>query len=117
VITPSGVAGISLSGQATLPAGSARAGTPAANTGTTAGSGQPGLPIQRFKVANTGGTGVNLRDQASTKTGKIITNVPEGTEVQATGPAVDGEGGPWYPVQVGNFTGFIRNDFLVAVTP
>ena len=116
VITPSGVAGIS-NGQATLPAGSARAGTPAANTGTTAGSGQPTLPIQRFKVANTGGTGVNLRDKPDTKTGKIITNVPEGTEVQATGPAVDGEGGPWYPVQVGNFTGFIRNDFLVAVTP
>jgi Bacterial SH3 domain len=116
VITPSGVAGIS-NGQATLPAGSARAGTPAANTGTTAGSGQPNLPIQRFKVANTGGTGVNLRDKPDTKTGKIITNVPEGTEVQATGPAVDGEGGPWYPVQVGNFTGFIRNDFLVAVTP
>ena len=114
VITPSGVAGIA---QATLPAGSARAGTPGANTGTTAGSGQPSLPIQRFKVANTGGTGVNLRDKPDTKTGKIITNVPEGTEVQATGRAQDGEGGPWYPVQVGNFTGFIRSDFLVPVTP
>jgi hypothetical protein len=114
VITPSGVAGIT---QATLPAGTGRAGTPGANTGTTTNSGQPSLPIQRFKVANTGGTGVNLRDKPDTKTGKIITNVPEGTEVQATGPAVDGEGGPWYPVQVGNFTGFIRNDFLVAVTP
>ncbi len=117
VITPSGVAGIAPGGQATLPAGSARAGTPGANTGTTAGSGQPGLPIQRFKVANTGGTGVNLRDQSSTKTGKVITNVPEGTEVQATGPSVDGEGGTWTPVQVGNFKGFIRNDFLVAVNP
>jgi len=117
VITPSGVAGIPSSSQATLPAGTGRAGTPGANTGTTAGSGQPGLPIQRFKVANTGGTGVNLRDQASTKTGKVITNVPEGTEVQATGPSIDGEGGPWTPVQSGNYKGFIRNDFLVAVTP
>lgn len=112
VITPSGVAGIT---QATLPAGTSLTGTPGANTGTTAGASQPALPVKRFKVANTGGTGVNLRDKPSTTTGKIITNVPEGTEVQATGPSVDGEGGPWTPVQVGNFTGFIRNDFLQAV--
>ena len=114
VITPSGVAGIP-SGQATLPAGTQRAGTPGANTGTTAGGSSPTLPIQKFKVANTGGTGVNLRDKPDTKAGKIVTNVPEGTEVQATGPAVDGEGGTWYPVQVGDKAGFIRNDFLVAV--
>ncbi|MDQ6909033.1 MAG: SH3 domain-containing protein [Chloroflexota bacterium] len=114
VITPSGVAGIP-SGQATLPAGTQRAGTPGANTGITAGGSSPTLPIQKFKVANTGGTGVNLRDKPDTKAGKIVTNVPEGTEVQATGPAVDGEGGTWYPVQVGDKAGFIRNDFLVAV--
>jgi hypothetical protein len=42
--------------------------------------------------------------------------VPEGTEVQATGPAVDGtSGGTWYPVQVGDKSGYIRSDFLKAV--
>jgi len=113
VITPGGVTGITT--QPTLPAGSPRPGTPAANTGPIASGSSPTLPIQKFKVANTGGTGVNLRDKPDTKAGKIVTNVPEGTEVQATGPAVDGEGGPWYPVQVGDKSGFIRNDFLVAV--
>lgn len=96
------------SGQATLPAaGSTVAGAP--------GSSQPILPVKRFKIANTD-VGVNLRDKPSTS-GKIVANLPQGTEVQATGAAVDGEGGPWYPVQVGDKTGFIRNDFLTPVNP
>lgn len=113
VITPSGVAGIP--GQATLPAGSARTGTPAASTGGTPGAGQGTLPIQRFKITNTDGAGVNMRDKPDVG-GKLVQTVPEGTEVQATGPAVDGtSGGTWYPVQVGDKSGYIRSDFLKAV--
>ncbi len=114
VIVPNGTVGVPVN-QATLPAKPPGVGTPAAGTGPTAGGASPILPIQKFKVANTDGAGVNMRDKPDTKAGKVVTNVPEGTEVQATGPAVDGEGGPWYPVQVGDKSGFIRNDFLKAV--
>ncbi|MHB8647137.1 MAG: hypothetical protein ACYDAR_15210 [Thermomicrobiales bacterium] len=115
VVTSSGV--VPITTQATLPAGTPGTGTPVANTGTTTGTGQNPLPIQKYKVTNTGGAGVNLRDKPDVKTGKIVTNVAEGTEVQATGSAVDdGQGGTWTPVQVGNYKGFIRNDFLTAIT-
>lgn len=114
VITPSGVAGIP-SGQATLPAGTRGAGTPAASTGSSPAAGQGTLPIQRFKITNTDGAGVNMRDKPDVG-GKLVQTVPEGTEVQATGPAVDGtSGGTWYPVQVGDKSGYIRSDFLKAV--
>jgi hypothetical protein len=113
VITPSGVAGIS--SQATLPAGTVRTGTPAASTGGTPGAGQGTLPIKRFTITNTDGAGVNMRDKPDVA-GKLVQTVPEGTEVQATGPAVDGtSGGTWYPVQVGDKSGYIRSDFLKAV--
>ncbi|MGI8857596.1 MAG: SH3 domain-containing protein [Thermomicrobiales bacterium] len=114
VITPSGVAGIS---QATLPAGSRPPGTPAASTGGTPGAAQGTLPIKRFTITNTGGVGVNMRDKPDVG-GKLVQTVDEGTEVQATGPAVDGtSGGTWYPVQVGDKSGYIRSDFLKAVGP
>ena len=89
VITPSGVAGIT---QATLPAGTVRTGTPAASTGGTPAAGQGTLPIMRFTITNTGGAGVNMRDKPDVA-GKLVQTVPEGTEVQATGPAVDGTAG------------------------
>ena len=71
---------------------------------------------RKFKVANTDGGTVNLRDKPDTRTGKIVTTLPEGTEVQASGGAVAGEGGDWYPVQVGGKSGFIRADFLTPVS-
>ncbi len=71
---------------------------------------------QRLKVANTDGDSVNLRDKPDMKTGKIVATLPEGTEVQATGPPVDGDAGGWYPVRSGDTTGFIRAAYLVPIT-
>ncbi len=117
VITPSGVAGIAPNGQATLPAGTARAGTPGANTGTTAGSGQPGLPVRRFTVS-AGGSGANMRTNPDTKSNPPIATIPDGTEVQVVdGPQNGADGIPWYKVSAGDKTGWIRSDFLKPVTP
>ncbi len=114
IIVPNGTAGLPAGGQATLPAGSPKPGTPVAGTGGTPG-GQPALPVKRFKVANTDGVGANMRDKPDVA-GKLVQTVPEGTEVLASGPAVDGTaGGTWYPVQVGDKSGFIRSDFLKSV--
>ncbi len=66
-------------------------------------------------VVNTDGTGVNLRDKPDDTTGKILTNVPEGTQVVATGAAVNSDhpaSSSYYPVRVGDKTGYIRADFL-----
>lgn len=85
--------------------GSARPSTTAATTGTG----------KRFKVANTDGAGVNMRDKPDVN-GKLIATIPEGTEVQALGNPVDGtSGGTWYNVQVGDKQGYIRSDFLKPV--
>lgn len=108
VIVPGGTAAVG-TGQATLPAG---AGTPAASTG---GTKAPTLPVKRFKVANTDGAGVNMRDKPDVA-GKLVATIAEGTEVQATEGPVDGtSGGTWYKVQAGDKTGYIRSDFLKPV--
>ena len=109
VITPNGPASLPSGAGAT---GSQPAGTPRASTGQNP---LPTVAVQRFKVTNTGGSGVNMRDKPDVA-GKLVQTVPEGTEVQATGPPVEGtSGGTWYPVQVGNQSGYIRSDFLQAV--
>ena len=47
------------------------------------------------------------------KTGKVLTTVAEGTDVQVTGPLVTSDdGGTWYPVQIGATVGFMRAEFL-----
>ncbi len=71
---------------------------------------------KKFKVANTDGEGANLRDKPDMKTGKVVTIVVEGTDVQVTGPAVDADSGSWYPVQVAGKSGFMRAEYLSAVS-
>lgn len=109
VITVPGSGTTTAGGQATLPVGSAPA---ASGTARPAGSAAAG---KRFKVANTDGAGVNMRDKPDVA-GKLITTVPENSEVQAVvGPQDGTAGGTWYQVQWGNYTGWIRSDFLTPV--
>ncbi len=87
--------------------------TPATATPT------PSTPVpstRKFTVANTDGDNVNVRDKPDTNTGKIVTTVTEGTVVQVTGPAVTSGGTTWYPVQIGNTSGFMRADYLTPAT-
>lgn len=70
---------------------------------------------RKFTVANTDGDSVNLRDKPDGKSGKILTTVPEGTAVQVTGPIINADGATWYPVQVGDKSGFMRADYLSPV--
>lgn len=120
--TPAATAAVSGIAPTLRPTVAPSATAPARQTATVpVGSAQssqtlPTVTAKRFVVANTDGVGVNLRDKPDPYTGLIVTNVPEGTEVQSTGPAVDGYGGTYYPVQVGNLSGFIRSDFLKAVS-
>ncbi len=74
-------------------------------------------PAQKLVVANTDGDGANLRDKPDMTTGKILANIAEGSVVQATGPTVaDTAGKSWYPVQIGNLSGFMRADYLNVVS-
>jgi hypothetical protein len=86
--------------------------TPTSTSTTTATS----TATKKFKVANTDGDPVNLRDKPDNRTGNIIATVPEGTEVQANGGSVQGQGGTWYPVKVGGKSGFILSDYLTPVS-
>ncbi len=57
-------------------------------------------------------TGVNLRAEASTAS-EVVTVLDGGTEVTVTGPAEEGDGLVWWPVEDadGN-TGYVAEDFL-----
>ena len=71
-------------------------------------------------VVNTDGTGVNLRDKPDDTTGKVLANVPEGMQVVATGAAIKSDhpaSSSYYPVRVGDKTGYIRTDYLAASPP
>jgi len=82
--------------------------TPLANT-SSGGTGQ------RFKVANTGGTGVRLRT-APSKTAQVATVLPEGTVVEVVGDDKQGDGLTWKNVRgPGDGKGYVAADYLVAV--
>jgi len=85
---------------------------PAPPPGTTPAPPTPVPAARPFIVANAGGDGVNLRDAPSMTTGKVLITVPEGTDVLVTGPTVDGDGGTWYPVQIGDTSGFMLSEYL-----
>lgn len=109
VITVPGTGNATPGGQATLPVGSVPVASGAPRPTGAVGTGK------RFRIANTGGDGVNMRDKPDVA-GKLITTVPENSEVQAVAGPQDGTaGGTWYQVQWGNYTGWIRSDFLTPV--
>jgi hypothetical protein len=65
-------------------------------------------------VANTGGTGVNMRSTASVD-GEIVAVVPDGTELTVIGEAEEADGYVWWPVQGEIGTGYIVQDFLTLI--
>jgi hypothetical protein len=65
-------------------------------------------------VANTGGTGVNMRSTASVD-GEIVNVVLDGTEFTTTGPSEEADGYVWWPVEGEAGTGYIVADFLTLV--
>ncbi len=78
---------------------------------TTAGGGQLASGGSAV-VANTGGTGVNMRD-APTTGGNVVTTLSDGTAVTITGNSVDADGYTWWPVKTSDGTaGYIVADFL-----
>ncbi len=63
-------------------------------------------------VANTGGTGVNMRD-APTTGGNVVDTLSDGTAVTITGDSVDADGYTWWPVKTSDGkTGYIVADYL-----
>lgn len=65
-------------------------------------------------VANTGGTGVNMRSTASVN-GEIVSVVLDGTECTTTGEPEDADGFVWWPVECDAGSGYIVEDYLVLV--
>ncbi|MEX1158920.1 MAG: SH3 domain-containing protein [Thermomicrobiales bacterium] len=65
-------------------------------------------------VANTGGTGVNMRASPSVD-GEIVTVVLDGTEFLTTGEAEEADGFLWWPVEGEAGAGYIVADYLILV--
>jgi hypothetical protein len=80
--------------------------TPTTSGGGTLASGGAAV------VANTGGTGVNMRDAPSTG-GNVVDTLADGTALTITGESVDADGYTWWPVKTEDGTeGYIVADFL-----
>ena len=87
------------------PGTSAAASTSSASTGTG----------EKVRVANTGGTGVRMRAEAS-KTAKVAAVLPDGTTLEIVGPNKQADGLTWRNVRVaGDGRGWVAADYLVAV--
>jgi hypothetical protein len=65
-------------------------------------------------VANTGGTGVNVRAEANT-TSEIVNVLLDGVEVNTTGDPVESEGFIWWPIEGDGYAGWVVDDYLVLV--
>ncbi len=86
-------------------------GSTASGSPTTAASGTLASGASAV-VANTGGTGVNMRDTASTG-GNVVDTLSEGTAVTITGDSTDADGYTWWPVKTSSGeTGYIVADYL-----
>lgn len=65
-------------------------------------------------VANTGGTGVNMRATASVD-GEIVNVVLDGTELTVIGEPEEADGFLWWPVEGEAGSGYIVEDYLVLI--
>jgi hypothetical protein len=65
-------------------------------------------------VANTGGTGVNMRSTASVD-GEVVTVALDGTEFTVVGEAEEADGFVWWPVDGEAGTGYIVEDYLTLI--
>jgi len=63
-------------------------------------------------VANTGGSGVNLRAAPSTS-GEVVKTLPEGTKLTVVGNSVNADGHVWWPVKTDSGdSGYVVGDYL-----
>ncbi len=83
-----------------------------ASTATTSPGGGQLASGGSAVVANTGGTGVNMRD-APTTGGNVVDTLPDGTALTITGDSVDADGYTWWPVKTSDGTeGYIVAEYL-----
>ncbi len=81
------------------------AGTPS----TTGGKLASGVAVV---VANTGGSGANMRD-APTTGGTVVATLADGDKLTITGDSVDADGHTWWPVKTSDGkTGYVVADYL-----
>lgn len=74
-------------------------------------------PPTRYQVTNTNGADLNVREQPTTQS-RPLARLMDGTEVQVTGVGRSpDDGATWYRVQVGDATGYVRQEFLQPVVP
>lgn len=62
-------------------------------------------------VVGTGDAGLNVRADASTEA-EVVDSVPDGTELTITGESQQADGFTWWPVDTGEVTGFVAEDFI-----
>jgi hypothetical protein len=62
-------------------------------------------------VANTGGTGANMRSDASASA-DVVAVEADGTQLEVTGDSVEADGYVWWPVSGDDGAGFIVADYL-----
>ncbi|CAN5526847.1 hypothetical protein BH20CHL1_BH20CHL1_07200 [soil metagenome] len=98
--------------ETTPPAGNGAATTPPDVPPTTGGEIAVGSTVE---VIGTGGTGVNVRSQASTD-GEIIATFIDGTILEVTGDSVPAEDFIWWPViSEEGIQGYVVQEYLEAV--
>lgn len=62
-------------------------------------------------VVGTGEAGLNVRADASTEA-EVAGSIPDGTELTITGESQEADGFTWWPVDTGEITGFVAEDFI-----
>jgi hypothetical protein len=101
----------------TTPAGTTTPGTTEQPTETTVEPPATGGEIYNgaiVAVANTGGSGVNMRSTASVD-GEVVTVALDGTEFTVVGEAEEADGFVWWPVEGESGTGYIVEDYLTLI--
>jgi hypothetical protein len=95
--------------------GSSSASTGSGTTVNTSASTSTGNG-PKVRVANTGGTGVRLRVDAS-KTARVAAVLPDGTQLEIVGDDKKADGLTWRNVRApGDGRGWVASDYLVAVS-
>jgi hypothetical protein len=88
--------------------------TPGTGSTTPAGQSEPGANIAigaRVQVANTGGTGVNMRSEASTDS-EVVDVLLDGTALTVIDGPTDAEGYTWWQVEGDAGTGWLVDQYL-----
>jgi hypothetical protein len=68
----------------------------------------PGVTVV---VVGTGESGLNVRSEPSTEA-EVLESVTDGTTLVVTGESSEADGFTWWPVDTGNVTGFVAQDFI-----